>query len=187
MIVAPCMRSPRQPVRVFVSSPSDVKEERRIAKEVLFDLNRLVGPQLGITLEPLLWEDAVPDMGSPQAAINRQFPDCEVFIGIVWARFGSPTVEYGSGTEEEFSIAYARWRENGIPRILLYVCSRDIPYPNDEATASQLLRRADCTKILRLPVSTRGTVCLLMAASQATVLRSVVMLRWALEAGTRTS
>ena len=44
-------------------------------------------------------------MGSdPQQIINSQVSDeYDIFIGILWTRFGTPTERAGSGTEEEFS------------------------------------------------------------------------------------
>ena len=39
--------------------------------------------------------------GKPQALLNEQFVNkCDAAVAIFWTRFGSPTDEYGSGTEE---------------------------------------------------------------------------------------
>lgn len=43
--------------------------------------------------------------GKPQALLNEQFVnDCDAAVAILWTRFGTPTDEYGSGTEEEVEI-----------------------------------------------------------------------------------
>jgi exo-beta-1,3-glucanase (GH17 family) len=127
-------------VKIFISSPGDVREERDLAASVVRDLNRVVGPRLGLTITAMLWEDTIPDMGPSQDVINTQHSDYDIFVGIMWARFGTPTPRFGSGTEEEFRTAYGRWASTGSPRILFYVCVRDIPFPRDEETIDQLMQ-----------------------------------------------
>jgi len=109
---------------VFVASPSDVVKERDQVVSVIEELNTLFRKQLGLRLEVLRWEtDAVPGMGSdPQTLVNESIgDDYDMFVGILWARFGSPTPRAGSGTEEEFNRAYQRFIENPkAVRIMLY-------------------------------------------------------------------
>ncbi len=108
-------------IRVFVSSPSDVKEERDRLRNVVEKLNRIIGPDKNIVLELVDWETHVtPDMGRSQEIINRQIVPYDIFIGIMWKRFGSPTGKAGSGTEEEFNAAYECWKKTGSPKILFY-------------------------------------------------------------------
>ncbi|WP_353622123.1 hypothetical protein [Halocella sp. SP3-1] len=50
------------------------------------------------------WEtSAFPESGKrPQALLNKQIVnDSDAAIAIFWTRFGTPTEEYDSGTEEE--------------------------------------------------------------------------------------
>jgi hypothetical protein len=64
-----------------------------------------------------------PGFGTdPQAVINEQIGDTyDVFIGIIWSRFGTPTPRADSGTLEEFERALARRnREGDIPDIMIY-------------------------------------------------------------------
>ena len=43
--------------------------------------------------------------GENKALLNEQFVnDCDAAVAILWTRFGTPTDEYGSGTEEEVEI-----------------------------------------------------------------------------------
>lgn len=109
-------------LRVFVSSPSDVQEERKSLAKIINELNRHIAPDKGFILDLISWETHVrPGMGDdPQEVINRQIPDYDIFIGILWNRFGTPTKRAESGTEEEFNIAYERWRLKGQPEILFY-------------------------------------------------------------------
>lgn len=100
-------------IRVFISSPSDVNAERKEAQEVIDELNRTLGESNGFVLYPLTWEkNTYPSVGSySQDVINRQIADYDIFVGIMSNRFGSPTPNAGSGTEEEFNSAYEK-KEN---------------------------------------------------------------------------
>jgi hypothetical protein len=102
-------------VRLFVGSPAEVSEERSRLKEVVDELNVLVGGNLDLRLELLKWEThARPGFGSePQAVIDSQVgDDYEIFMGILWTKFGTPTTDAGSGTEHEFQKAYSRYKAN---------------------------------------------------------------------------
>jgi hypothetical protein len=106
---------PRQitELQVFVASPSDVDEERHILETVIEELNTTWSDTLGVRLKLLSWRThAVPGVGrDAQDVINRSIPeDYDIFIGIMWSRFGTPTTIAGSGTEEEFDRAFARYR-----------------------------------------------------------------------------
>lgn len=118
-----------QKVRVFISSPGDVKEERARIGKVFEELNSTIAAEKGLVLEPIRWEThARTEIGDgPQAIINRQLGhDFDVFLGIMWQRFGTPTAEADSGTEEEFLHAYSAWEADRRRRILFYFCER--PY-----------------------------------------------------------
>ncbi len=72
-------------------------------------------------MELLRWEThALPGAGRPQEVITRAIGDYDVFVGVMWRRFGTPTGRAGSGTEEEFENAYKTWFMHGRPRILFY-------------------------------------------------------------------
>ena len=83
-------------IRVFVASPGDVQRERDSLLGVINELNRALdslAPRAGLRLELARWEtDAYPEMGRPQAVINRQIAPYDIFIGILWKRFGTPPV-----------------------------------------------------------------------------------------------
>jgi hypothetical protein len=98
-------------LRVFVASPGDVAEERRVLEDVIRELNVTWSGTLGIRLDLIRWEThANPGFAEdPQQVINEQIPaEYDIFIGIMWARFGTPTKRAGSGTVEEFENAYER-------------------------------------------------------------------------------
>jgi hypothetical protein len=109
-------------VRVFVSSPSDVAEERAVLDEVVASINRTDGEAAGFRLELIKWETHVtPQIGPrPQQVIDAQIPEYDVYIGILKHRFGTPTGRYRSGTEKEYRDALQRWKAEGSPWILFY-------------------------------------------------------------------
>ena len=108
--------------KVFLASPGDVKEERKIVKKVI-DLYNQIHSCDNIKLELLCWEDSThPSFGDyPQDVVNSQIgDDYDVFIGILWARFGTPTLKYESGTEEEFYRAYERYKNGDCIELMVY-------------------------------------------------------------------
>ncbi len=124
-------------LRIFLASPSDVAEERLRVHDIATALNRTgnVADQLGLTLEVLDWHTHVaPLMGRPEDVILQQLPTetWDIFVGILWLRFGAPTgaldpqtgLAFDSGTEEEFVHAYKAWQKNGQPKVLFYRCTR---------------------------------------------------------------
>lgn len=117
-------------ISVFLASPSDLAEERAIVRNVVNDLNVMTRATMNIHLELLAWEtDAYPSAGiDAQDVINKQIGnDYDIFIGIMWKRFGTPTSRAGSGTEEEFNIAYKKHIETrGSTKIMLYFSDKPI-------------------------------------------------------------
>ncbi|AYA37368.1 DUF4062 domain-containing protein [Hymenobacter oligotrophus] len=121
-------------VSLFLASPSDLSEERQSVQQVVDELNTLMRTTMSIHLDLLTWEtDAYPSAGiDAQDVINNQIgSDYDIFIGMMWQRFGTPTGRAGSGTEEEFERAYSRFVETkGKTKIMLYFSSKPIP-PDD--------------------------------------------------------
>jgi len=108
-------------VRVFIASPCDVQKERDSLDNVVRELNGTYGPTFGLVIELVRWETHCrPAMGRPQAVINEQIGEYDVFVGIMWNRFGGPTGEAESGTAEEFGLALERWRRDKRPHISFY-------------------------------------------------------------------
>ena len=136
------MPQPSRVVVVFVASPSDMAQEREKLEEVIDELNTSWSQHLGITLDLVRWEThGVPGVGDdPQDALNKSLPDnIEIFVGLMWGRYGTATGRAGSGTEEEFGRALARYRAdpNSI-RIMFYF--KDAPIAPSEIDLDQLSR-----------------------------------------------
>ncbi|MES2438564.1 MAG: AAA family ATPase [Verrucomicrobiota bacterium] len=127
-----------QALRIFISSPGDVKEERERAKDVVQMLRRRYARKF--TLVPVVWEDLPlePDMSFQQGIdLFLQNPGVDVAVFILWSRLGSPLgasirkadgSAYRSGTEREYDLmiqARAQTRAvGGIPRPRMIVYTR---------------------------------------------------------------
>jgi hypothetical protein len=109
-------------IRVFVSSPNDVKAERDLLNGVVDEINRTMGDTGSFVLQLFKWErNVIPQIDqTPQGVIDNQMPDCDVYLGILRTRFGTPTGNYGSGTEQEFRAALERFNNEGKPWISFY-------------------------------------------------------------------
>jgi hypothetical protein len=89
---------------VMVASPTDVSQERLIARDVIAEWNAVHANDRKTVLMPLGWEThAMPAMGDrPQAIINGQLlKEADLLIAMFWTRIGSPTGAAVSGTVEE--------------------------------------------------------------------------------------
>jgi hypothetical protein len=114
-----------RPIDIVVASPQDVKAEHRALNRVKEELNRGIGKELDMRLEVHQWEtDAAPGFhpDGPQALIDAalRIEDCDIFIGILWKKYGTPVADAGSGTIHEFQKAYGAWRARRKPEILFY-------------------------------------------------------------------
>ena len=127
-------------LQAFVASPDDLQEERAALEEVVRELNVTWDRNQAVRLDLWRWEThAYPGAGSdPQDVINREAPsDYDIFIGILWAHFGTATPRAGSGTEEEFDCAYRRHRARpSKPRIMVYF--KDAPLAPSTIDLDQL-------------------------------------------------
>ena len=106
-------------LRVFLASPSDLQAEREATKEIVDRLNRTIR-EIGWVVDLLGWEDRLPGFGRPQSQINEDVDACDIFLGVLWRRWGSPTGKFQSGFEEEFERAVSRRRESESPEIWIY-------------------------------------------------------------------
>nr|WP_299486324.1 LytTR family transcriptional regulator DNA-binding domain-containing protein [uncultured Allomuricauda sp.] len=116
--------------KIFLASPGDLLEERLKVEEVVAELNYLLEKR-NIKLDLIKWEThSYPSMGKDaQDVVNTQVKDdYDVFIGIMWSKFGTPTNRADSGTEEEFNRAYSRYlkRPNSV-RIMFYFNNKPVP------------------------------------------------------------
>lgn len=115
------MAESRKVLKVFIASPGDLADERRAAKQVVDRFNLNWSERLGYHVELVGWEDTVAVFGRPQSVINEDLAKCELFIGMIWRKWGTaPGGEYTSGFEEEFQSSIERRIKSGKPEISLY-------------------------------------------------------------------
>lgn len=108
-------------IKIFLSSPSDVLEERQRIIDIANELNKSLGFHLGKTIMIIGWENISPSIGSyAQQVINQEINDYDIFLGIFGLRFGTPTPNAGSGTEEEFDIAIKKYEQTEIKDICMF-------------------------------------------------------------------
>ncbi len=123
-------------VKVFISSPSDVSEERDKARAIIARLQEHYAGRL--KLLPVFWEDLPLNAGKPfQDGIESEISDdklidIDVAVFILWSRLGTPlgpTVtkkdgsNYLSGTEREFDLMLQAYIQSDRkrPKILVYI------------------------------------------------------------------
>lgn len=122
-------------VSIFLASPSDVSAERAIVEQVCDEIRQDLGRIHKFTIELRRWEThAGPgiDESAQQVISSKIGKDYNIFLGLFGRKFGTPTLRWRSGTEEEFRIAHSSHLASGTPKIMLYFSNTAIdPYSVD--------------------------------------------------------
>lgn len=127
-MLASDMTSTRKIIRAFLASPGDLQDERKAIRNVVDEFNEILADKLGYQVELMGWEDTVARFGRPQHIINQELDRCDLFIGMIWKRWGTPpdnSGDFSSGFQEEFARSVARREGTGSPEISLFL--KDIP------------------------------------------------------------
>ncbi len=109
---------------LLISCPSDIKAEVTLIESAVDEFNELYADPLGITIKTRHWSKSsyAQSGGKPQALLNEQFVNkCDAAVAIFWTKFGSPTDEYGSGTEEEIEIMLQSNKQ-----VFMFFCDKPI-------------------------------------------------------------
>ena len=133
-------------VTLFIASPGDVATERKHVADVAAGLNRNMAHERDVRFEVLNWKtDARPRLHEqgPQGPIDEDMPvwECDIVVGILWKRFGTPIPEMGgeTGSEHEIRSAVTAWRKSGKPEVVM--CFNDAPYrPKGVAELKQAMQ-----------------------------------------------
>lgn len=135
-------------IRIFISSPSDVKDERLILLKVIGDIQSDPSFRGKVFIDPVAWDKPGLDTPllatmEPQEAINQDLSkpsECDIVVVILWARMGTPLSEnyvkpeghrfkdpgglpddrFLSGTEWEFIDAFDASESTGLPLLVVY-------------------------------------------------------------------
>ena len=111
---------------VLVSCPSDLQDILSDINQTVERFNETYSNYLGIQIKARHWTtDSYPKSGGrPQGLLNEILIDsCDAAIAVFWTKFGTPTGEFGSGTEEEIEIML-----QGNKQVFLYFAEMDVPY-----------------------------------------------------------
>ncbi|MBK8026107.1 MAG: tetratricopeptide repeat protein [Chloroflexi bacterium] len=131
-------------VKVFVSSPSDLRAERAIVAEVIRIMNERPTIRDRYKFSPYLYEEHAPALtgDGPQEVVNREMiqpQHADILVCMLWSRMGTPLGQinpdtgkpYQSGTEYEFYEAYRSYQRRKSPSVLLYRCTAPAAAPAD--------------------------------------------------------
>jgi formylglycine-generating enzyme required for sulfatase activity len=147
--ITQALSSPRL-LRVFISSPADVRPERLIAERVVQRLAREFSYHFRI--EPVMWERE-PLVATAHFQDGLVKPsESDVVVVILWSRLGVPlpfekypgavTGRPVTGTEWEFEDALASNRARTLPDLLLYRKRAEITGSlEDESVVRELLEQ----------------------------------------------
>lgn len=109
---------------LLISCPGDIQDEVQIIDEVVEQFNQQFSKSLGISILTRHWsKSAYSQSGaSPQNILNQQIvEECDAAVAMFWTRFGTPTDQYGSGSEEEIELMLA-----GDKQVFMYFCDKQI-------------------------------------------------------------
>jgi predicted NACHT family NTPase len=136
------MRKGMTQIKVFVSCPSDVKQEKQIVRDVCDSLTRMLSRSRNIQIIIIDWRRNVIPLitgESAQSVIDEQIDhDYDIYLGILWKRFGDKQSNGLTLTEGEFEEALRRKKETGKPVIQFYF-KMDEFYPSNPYDAQQAL------------------------------------------------
>lgn len=116
-------------------------DERQVVEDVIREVEKALPFDASLAFRALMWEDQPPDFGRPQSLLNPMANECDVFVGLLADRWGTPTGEYESGFEEEFEIARKRRNDQGEdgPAIWLFFTEPKHPEKSDAQQLEKVL------------------------------------------------
>jgi hypothetical protein len=149
-------------LRIFISSPGDVGEERSIVRKTISRLGASLSEKCALL--PVDWTDRsarTPYLATltPQEAIDRGLPTparCSIVVVILWSRMGTPLdparyhkedgTPYLSGTEYEYENAIARAQREERPRVLVFRRKKAPMLDLDDPERDEKARQWDLVK-----------------------------------------
>ena len=105
--------------KIFLSAPSDVQENVTHTKNYINESLRNYWS--GFQFEVIDFKDFPSHIinKSPQEVINSNIKShgVDIYIGLMWKTFGTPTESFGSGTQEEFETCLDEYKSSGTPHL----------------------------------------------------------------------
>jgi WD40 repeat protein len=154
-------------VRIFISSPRDVAEERRAAAELIEqELAKREAFRKPLKLDVFRYDDPHSDTPfladrSPQKSVDQrlQSADAEIVVAILWARMGTPVPDsadpdkilYQSGTEQEIKEALKAGRE-----VLVYFRRGQPAAPDDDDELDEFKAQRQKVREFRMRLENGG-------------------------------
>jgi hypothetical protein len=133
---------------VFLASPGDVNAERQHVPKFFERYNRQTAQLWNVWFEVIDWENySTIGVGRPQELITAQTLEkyrdsLALVVGIMGQRFGSPSGEAESCTEEEFNWAMESYKDSGFPEIKWFFRKTDtLTMPTDPKEARKALKQ----------------------------------------------
>lgn len=129
-------------IKVFISCPNDVDDERKIIREICKSLSNVTCSKKNIEVKPIDYKENIIPLithSDAQAVIDVQLDKekYDIYIGILWHRFGDPRESGMTPTESEFHAALERYQDTGYPSMQFYFkCSEYAP--SDDYEKEQL-------------------------------------------------
>lgn len=111
--------------KVFIATPGGLEAERRLFKDRVTGYNESHAVARNCHFRPIGWEVTLGGIGRPQKLVNEELKSCDIFIMILWDRWGTPTgslEEHASGTKEEFDLAMTLLADPAAPmsRVVIF-------------------------------------------------------------------
>lgn len=124
-------------------------------EESVAHFNSYAKASLGLSVNLTHWsKDSYPQSGGhPQALLNSQIVDnADAAIAVFWTRFGTPTDEFGSGTEEEIERLLSDKKQ-----VFLYFLDKAIPPSMTDAP--EYRKQRDQILLFRDKYEEKGIFC----------------------------
>lgn len=136
---------------IFLASPGDLDYERNEIDKFIKEINLSFGSSNDIHIELKKWEThTAPGITHEytQDIVNNDIgDDYDIFVGILWKKFGMPTPVAMSGTQEEFNRAVERFKNGDNIQVLFYFKNEGVQNISD-IDPLQLIKVNDFKKSL---------------------------------------
>ena len=129
-------------IKVFISCPSDVEYEKDIAVRTCESISRMLAKEK-IAVKTIHWrKDVLPIITGegPQKIIDKHLEGTEydIYIGILWKKFGELQENGKTPTEGEFEDALLRYKQTWKPLITVFFKEKECLFHNQHETLQYL-------------------------------------------------